>query len=97
MPTTIAFLFTNQHGLRLIVDGHPRNISTKLFRNWPDTFVEEDYLKFYNKVFIRQNSTIQRGLKESFRWYNQMNISAILFKNRQDTFGDFFEVFTIAI
>ena len=40
---------------RKLIVGHLRNISTKLFENRPDIFVEEDFLSFYYS-HIRQNS-----------------------------------------
>ena len=43
---------------RNLVEGHPRNISTKSFGNWPDTFREEDFYSFqYNHT--RQNTLPQ--------------------------------------
>ena len=58
---------------RNLIEGHPRNISTKLFENQPDTFGVEDFLSFHLS-HIRQSTsapwrqcflTNQHGLKES--------------------------------
>ena len=58
---------------RNLIEGHPRNIPTKLFENQPDTFGEEDFSSFHFS-HIRQKSptpwwpcflTNQYDLKES--------------------------------
>ena len=41
--------------LRILIEGHLRNISTKLFENQPHTFREEDFLSFHYS-HIMQNS-----------------------------------------
>ena len=69
-------------------DGHPRNISTKLFENQPDTFGGEDSLSFHYS-HIRQNSptlwrpcfsTNQHGLKESDRGSLKEHFYKIIWK-----------------
>jgi len=45
---------------RNLIEGHPRNISTKLFENRPDTFGGEDFLSF-DYSHIRQNSPTPPG------------------------------------
>ena len=76
------------------IQGHPINISTKLFENRPDTFGEEDFLNFHYS-YIRQKSpapwrpcfsTNQHFLKESNKGSPKEHFSK-LFENRPDTFG----------
>ena len=73
-----------------LIKGHPRNISTKLFENLPDTFGEEDFLSFHYS-HIRQNSpappgghvffTNQHGLKESDRGSSKEHFYKIIWKS----------------
>ena len=42
-PPLVAMFLTNQHGLKESDRGSPKDISSKLFENWPDTFVGEDF------------------------------------------------------
>ena len=80
---------------RNLIEVHPRNISTKLLENRPDTFRKEDFLSFHYS-HIRQNSPAPPG-GHVFRpinmaWRNQIeghprNISTKLFENRPDTSG----------
>ena len=60
---------------RNLIEGHPRNLSTTLFENRPDTFGEEDFLSFHFSN-IRQKGQVpwvlcfltnQHDLKESDR------------------------------
>ena len=73
-----------------LIEGHPRNISTKLFENRPDTFGGEDILSFpYSH--IRQNNpaptwracflTNQHGLKESDRGSSKEHFYKIIWKS----------------
>ena len=73
---------------RNLIEGHPRNISTKLFENRPDTFGGEDFLSFHFS-HIGQNSptlwrpcfsTNQHGLKESDRGSPKKNFYIIIWK-----------------
>ena len=75
--------------LRNLIEGHLRNISTKLFENQPDTFREEDFLSFHYS-HIRQNSpapwwpcvlTNQYGLKESDKGSTKEHFYKIIWKS----------------
>ena len=77
-----------------LIEGQPRNISTKSFENRPNTFGGEDFLSFHYS-HIRQNSpapwrpcfwTNQLGLKESDRGSLKEHFYKIIW-NRPDTFG----------
>ena len=55
----------NQHFLKELINGHPRNISTKLFENRPDTFGEEDFLSFhYFFLLVGMETRIMDGSKK---------------------------------
>ena len=62
-PLEAIFLHQTTWNLR---EGHPRNITTKLFENQPDTFGEEDCLNFNNSPALWWPCflTNQHGLKE---------------------------------
>ena len=73
---------------RNLIEGHPRNISTNLFENQPDTFGGEDFLSFHYS-HIMQNSpahwrrcffTNQHGLKESESGLSREHFYKIIWK-----------------
>ena len=91
---------------RNLIEGLPRNISTKLFENWPNTFGGEVFSSFHYS-HIRQNSpatwqpcfsTNQLGLKE----YDKDLVTQVTFLQNYLKIGltlseKFFQVFTIAL
>ena len=79
-----------------LIKGHPRNISTKLFENRPDTFGEEDFLSFhYFFLLVAMETRIMDGScfwPINMAWRNLIegqsrNISTKLFENQPNTFG----------
>ena len=91
---------------RNLIECHLRNISTKLFENWPDTFGGEDFLSFHFS-HIRQNSPAPPGghvfWPINMDWRNlieghQRNISTNYFKICQTVWEKKnFEVFFISL
>ena len=85
-----SYFKTNQHVLVNLIESHPRNISTQLFENRPDSFGGEDFLNsHYNHITQKSHapwwhcfSTNQHGSNESDRGPGQpMNISTRLLKS----------------
>ena len=81
---------------RNLIEGHPRNISTKLFENRLDTFGWEDFLSF-QESHIRQNSPAPPGgyvfRPINMAWRNLIeghprNISTKLFENLPTSLGE---------
>ena len=85
--------------LKNLIEGHPKRISTKLFRNRRDTFGEEDFQNCHDSMITGKTAplpglqvaiyfTNQHGLNEFYREGNPNIIPTRLFENWQDTFGE---------
>ena len=80
---------------RNLIEGHPRNISTKLFENQPYTFGGEDFFSFHYS-HIRQKRTAPGGhvfVTINKAWRNLIEghpriISTHLFENQSTSFGE---------
>ena len=71
---------------RYLIVGHLRNISTKLFENWPDTFGGEDFLCFHYSKIVPTPwrpcfSTNQHYFKESDRGSPKKHFYKIIWKS----------------
>ena len=51
-----------------LIEGHLKNIYTKLFKNWPDTFFGEDFLNLHLSHIYGKNAPLPGGY--SFRPIN---------------------------